>query len=242
MPLWDYRSKLKQLSNPLLLHILRSTARNALFYCSFAYCKIMADCWSWCSCKIFVPLTKPWGNYCLCVGQMITGDSYSLCCSKNLCICLLGWPHFHTYTALRVHADTGVRPASNHGLFLLFAWWNLHTASLSLSALFLPYFHLVAPWNWFLPASVVAFVSNAQAGEREKERDGRPYFSFKEGFTLLPRRRLFELTPFGFWTRTKRNVGTNASGSVWLVWLEDAEETGSLQPTESIHQQKTSPH
>lgn len=52
-----------------------------------------------------------------------------------------------------------------------------------------------------------AFVSNAQAGKREKERDGRPYFSFKEGFTLLPRRRLFVLTPFGFWTRTERICG-----------------------------------
>lgn len=51
-----------------------------------------------------------------------------------------------------------------------------------------------------------AFVSNIQAG-RGKKRDGRPYFSFKEGFTLLPRRRLFVLTPFGFWTRTERICG-----------------------------------
>jgi len=52
-----------------------------------------------------------------------------------------------------------------------------------------------------------AFVSNTQAGEREKERDGRPTFSFKEGFTLLPRRRLFVLTPYGFWMRTERICG-----------------------------------
>lgn len=82
-----------------------------------------------------------------------------------------------------------------------------------------------------------AFVSNTQAGRAGTgERDGRPYFSFKEGFTLLPPRRLFLLlTPFHFFFSPGREqreyVGTNASGSVWLVWLEDAEETGSLQPT-----------
>lgn len=83
-----------------------------------------------------------------------------------------------------------------------------------------------------------AFVSNVQAGEREKGSDRRPYFSFKEGFTLLPQRRLFVLTPFWFFGQEQREyVGTNAPGSVWQVWLEDAEETGSLQPTESIRQQ-----
>lgn len=84
-----------------------------------------------------------------------------------------------------------------------------------------------------------AFVSNTQAGRAGTgERDGRPYFSFKEGFTLLPPRRLFLLlTSFHFFfffspgREQREYVGTNASGSVWLVWLEDAEETGSLQPT-----------
>lgn len=88
-----------------------------------------------------------------------------------------------------------------------------------------------------------AFVSNTPAGEREKERE-------MEG-PIFPSRRVshssleggFSCSPLSFFGQEQREyVGTNASGSVWLVWLEDAEETGSLQPTESICQQKTSPH
>lgn len=88
-----------------------------------------------------------------------------------------------------------------------------------------------------------AFVSNTQAGEWERE-------SAMEG-PIFPSRRVSHSSleggslrsPLSFFGQEQREyVGTNASGSVWLVWLEDAEETGSLQPTESMCQQKTSPH
>lgn len=83
-----------------------------------------------------------------------------------------------------------------------------------------------------------AFVSNTQAGEKEEEQDGKALLSFKEVCTLLPRRRLSGLHPFEFLDQNKENMWAQMHwASVWLVWLEDAEETGSLQPTESICEQ-----
>lgn len=87
-----------------------------------------------------------------------------------------------------------------------------------------------------------AFVSNTQAGQRVKEREiegpifpsRRVSHSLEGGFSCSP------LSVFG--QEQREYVGINASGLVWLVWLEDAEELCSLQPTESICQQKTSLH
>lgn len=82
-----------------------------------------------------------------------------------------------------------------------------------------------------------AFVSNTQAGEKEEEEDGKALLSFKEVCTLLPRR-LSGLQPFEFLDQNKENMWAQMHrASVWLVGLEAAEKTGSLQPTESICEQ-----
>lgn len=78
------------------------------------------------------------------------------------------------------------------------------------------------------------------AGKRQMEGPIFPsrrvsHSSLEGGFLCSP-------LSFFFGQEQREYVGTNASGSVWLVRLEDTEQTSSLQPTESIHQQKTSPH
>lgn len=114
---------------------------------------------------------------------------------------------YATFSYCTVSAYTGGGLAKNHGLFLLFAWWNLHSASLSFSALFLPHFHLVAPWNWFLPACLLPLWAMRKLGRgRKREMEG-PIFpsrrvshsSLEGGFSCSP------LTVF--WTRTERICG-----------------------------------
>ncbi len=145
---------------------------------------------------------------CVFIGKTIERDSP--CCSKNF---LWVYVSYHLLilsqfpTVLWGCVDTGGRPASNHWLFLLFC---LVKSSYSFSVFLCSFSYLLSSGGSVELISArlsAAFVSNAQAGKREKESDGRPYFSFKEGFTLLPRRRLFVLTPFGFWTRTERICG-----------------------------------
>lgn len=88
-----------------------------------------------------------------------------------------------------------------------------------------------------------AFVSNAQAGEREKERDGRPYFSFKEGFTLLPRRRLFVLTPYGFLDKNRENMWAQMHQvrSGWFGWRMLWRRV-AFNPQNQFPSRKTSPY
>lgn len=131
---------------------------------------------------------------------------------------------------------SGVSPANNHVVFL--------PGGVFIQLLCLP---LLAFSSWLSSAGSMelipsrlsaAFVSNTQAGEKEEEQDGKALLFFKEVCTLLPRRRLSGLHPFEFLDQNKENMWAQMHwASVWLVWLEDAEETGSLQPTESICEQ-----
>lgn len=127
---------------------------------------------------------------------------------------LLCLPHFHT--VLWAYVDTGGRPANNCWLFLPFAWWNLHTVSPLFFALFLPYFHLVAPWNWFLPACLLPLWAMHKLERGKKREMEGPIFpsrrvshsSLEGGFSCSP------LLVFG--QEQREYVGTNASGLVWL--------------------------
>lgn len=131
------------------------------------------------------------------------------------------------------HTLSSVSPANNHvvflpgGVFIQLLCLPLLSFSSLLSS---------AGSMELIPSRLsAAFVSNTQAGKKEKEEDGKALLSFKEVCTLLPRRRLSALQPFEFLDQNKENMWAQMHrASVWLVGLEDAEETGSLQPTESI--------
>lgn len=71
---------------------------------------------------------------------------------------------------------------------------------------FLPHFHPLAPWNWFPPACLLPLWATLKLGRGKKQRHGRPYFSFKEGFTLLPRKTLFLLTLSIFLDKNRENM------------------------------------
>lgn len=131
------------------------------------------------------------------------------------------------------HALSSVSPANNHvvflpgGVFIQLLCLPLLSFSSLLSS---------AGSMELIPSRLsAAFVSNTQAGKKEEEEDGKALLSFKEVCTLLPRRRLSALQPFEFLDQNKENMWAQMHRApVWLVGLEDAEETGSLQPTESI--------
>lgn len=123
--------------------------------------------------------------------------------------------------------------------YFCFSPGEIFIALLCLSLLF---FFLTFIW-WlhgidFYPPVCCLCEQCASWGEGERER-WKALFFLQGGFHTPPSKEAFRAHPLRFFGQEQREyVGTNASSSVWLVWLEDAVETGSLQPTESIPQQK----
>lgn len=82
---------------------------------------------------------------------------------------------------------------------------------------FVLYFHLVAPWNWFLSACLLPLWATYRLGRGKRER-WKALFFLQGGFHTPPSKEAFRAHPFRFLDENRENMWAQMH-QVWSGWV-----------------------